>query len=245
MVLGAGPAYTSRPGAVGAAYLVRQGAEALLLDLGQGAFTNLAGAIEPSTLRAIVISHLHPDHFVDLVPLRHYLRYEFEPPRRVDVLGPGGLERRLDALHDEPGFAAQSLDVSELGGSGLRQIGPFTLEYQLVRHTNESYAFRVSTGAGPGLVYSGDCGRANDLKPLLRRGDTLLSEVSFGVGPVPVGAEHLDAPAVGRVAAETGTGRVLLTHLLSGRDREATVAAAARRAGVETTMVDPGDRFTI
>ena len=245
VVLGAGPAYASRPGAVGAAYLVRQGTEALLLDLGQGAFTNLAGAIEPSTLRAIVISHLHPDHFIDLVPLRHYLRYEFEPPRRVDVLGPGGLGQRLDALHDEPGFAAQSLDVSELGGSGVRQIGPFTLEYQLVRHTDESYAFRVSTGAGPGLVYSGDCGCADDLKPLIRRGDTLLSEVSFGVGPVPAGAEHLDAHAVGQVAADTGTGRVLLTHLLDGRDRAATVAATADLAGMHTAIVDPGDRFTI
>ena len=245
VILGAGPAYTSRPGAVGAAYLVRHGPDALLLDLGQGAFTNLAGAIEPSTLRAIVISHLHPDHFIDLVPLRHYLRYEFEPPRRVDVLGPAGLEQRLDALHDEPGFATASLDLTELGGGGSRQIGLFTLEYRLVRHTDESYAFRLSTGAGPGLVYSGDCGCADDLRPLLRRGDTLLSEVSFGVGPVPAGAEHLDAHAVGRLAADTGTGRVLLTHLLSGRDRTATVAATAEVAGVDTAIVDPGDRFTI
>ena len=245
VVLGAGPAYTSRPGAVGSAYLVRQGPEALLLDLGQGAFTNLAATIEPSTLRAIVISHLHPDHFIDLVPLRHYLRYEFQPPRRVDVLGPAGLGQRLDALHDEPGFAAESLDLAELGGGGLRQIGQFTLECRLVRHTDESYAFRVSTGAGPGLVYSGDCGCADDLRPLLRRGDTLLSEVSFGVGPVPAGAEHLDAHAVGQVAADTGTGRVLLTHLLSGRDRTATVAATAGLAEVDTAIVNPGDRFTI
>ena len=245
VVLGAGPAYTSRPGAVGAAYLVRQGPETLLLDLGQGAFTNLAGAIEPSTLLAIAVSHLHPDHFIDLVPLRHYLRYEFQPPRRVTVFGPAGLGQRLDALHDEPGFASESLDLVDLGGNGQRQIGPFFVEHQLVRHTNESYAFRVSTGAGPGLVYSGDCGHADDLVPLLRPGDTLLSEVSFGVGPVPDGAEHLDAPAVGRVAAATGAGRVLLTHLLGGFDRAATVAVTSKLAGVDTAMVDPGDCFTI
>ncbi|HSS36383.1 MAG TPA: MBL fold metallo-hydrolase, partial [Patescibacteria group bacterium] len=95
-ILGAGPAYTSRPGAVGAAYLVRTGDDAIVLDLGQGSFTNLAGALEPSTLLSVVISHLHPDHYIDLVPLRHYLLWDFDPARRVAVLGPTALADRLD-----------------------------------------------------------------------------------------------------------------------------------------------------
>lgn len=245
IVLGAGPAYTSRPGAVGAAYLVRSGADAIVLDLGQGAFTNLAGAIEPSSLRAVVVSHLHPDHFIDLVPLRHYLRWDFRPPRRVAVLGPASLERRLDGLHEEPGFAAAALDIGVLE-EGIRQLGSLTLEARLVRHMDESYAFRVTAGdGGPGLVYSGDCGRADDLKPLIRPGDVLLSEVSFGLGPAAPGSEHLDAQDVGRLAAESGVERVLLTHLLMGHDRQATVAATAALAGVDVAIVDPGDRFTI
>jgi ribonuclease BN (tRNA processing enzyme) len=245
IVLGAGPAYASRPGAVGSAYLVRNGTDAILLDLGQGAFTNLAGAIEPSSLRAVVISHLHPDHFIDLVPLRHYLRWESSPSRRVSVLGPAALERRLDSLHDERGFAAAALAIGALE-EGVRQLGSLTLEARLVRHKGESYAFRVSAGAdGPGLVYSGDCGRADDIKPLIRRGDVLLSEVSFGLGPAAPGPEHLDAQDVGRLAAESGAARVLLTHLLMGHDRQATVAATAALAGVDVSIVDPGDRFTI
>jgi ribonuclease BN (tRNA processing enzyme) len=74
-VLGAGPAYTDREGASGAAYLVSDGDTNLLLDLGHGSFTRLFPHVHPTRLDAIVISHLHPDHFVDLVPLRHYLRY--------------------------------------------------------------------------------------------------------------------------------------------------------------------------
>ena len=62
------------PDATGAAYLVRLGGSSLLLDLGQGSFPRLAGHLDPATLDAVVISHLHPDHFIDLVPLRHYLR---------------------------------------------------------------------------------------------------------------------------------------------------------------------------
>jgi ribonuclease BN (tRNA processing enzyme) len=244
-VLGAGPAYTSRPGAVGSSYLLRSGDDAIVLDLGQGAFTNLAGAIEPSSLRAVVVSHLHPDHFIDLVPLRHYLLWDFHPPRRVAVVGPAGLADRLDALHDEVGFAAASLDIAALGGPGHRTVGPFTIEARLVRHTDESYAFRVTAGDGPGLVYSGDCGLADDLRPLIHPGDTLLAEASFGTQPVAAGSEHLNAADVGRVAAASGASRVLLTHVLMGHDRAATVAAAHELAGVDVSLVDPGDRFSI
>jgi ribonuclease BN (tRNA processing enzyme) len=245
-VIGAGPAYTDRVGAVGASYLVTSGETNLLLDLGHGAFANLAGTLEPSTLTGIAISHLHPDHFIDLVPLRHYLRYEFQPPRRVSVLAPAALAARLDALLAQPGFTAESLDLAPLADGLVREIGELRLEARRVTHTDDSYAFRVSTPSGPGLVYSGDCGRAADLGPLIQPGDVLLSEVSFGLGPVSPGAFHLDATAVGSLAADAGASRILLTHLLSGRDRAATEAATSGAAGgIEATLVDPGDRFDI
>src|SRR5688572_11553400 len=191
-VLGAGPAYTDRPGAAGAAYLVRTGATAIVLDLGQGAFPRLAAQIEPSTLAAIAISHLHPDHFIDLVALRHYLRWQFHPTRHVRVIAPAGLETRIDALHDEPGFTAASLDVEPIV-VGVIDIGDLRLESARVTHTPDSHAFRVSAGGeGVGLVYSGDCGRAEDLDALVRDGDVILSEVSFGPGPVTHEALHLD-----------------------------------------------------
>jgi ribonuclease BN (tRNA processing enzyme) len=239
-VLGAGPAYTDRPGATGAAYLVRAGGEALLLDLGQGSFPALASRLEPSTLRAVFVSHLHPDHFIDLVPLRHYLFYEFSPPRRVPVLGPAGLADRIDALHAEPGFTAASLKVEEVA-RGTMAIGPFRVEAGLVTHTDESYAFRITASAdGPGLVYSGDCGRAADLLPLVRPGDTLLSEISFGAGPVPAGALHLDGPAIGGLAAEARAGRVLLTHLQMGYDPVPAMAAVRARFAGPVDLVAPG-----
>ncbi len=246
IVLGAGPAYSDRAGSIGASYLVAHGGQALVLDLGQGAFPGLARAWEPSRVLGVVISHLHPDHFVDLVPLRHYLRYEFEPPRRVTVLAPEGVGRRLDGLHDEPGFAAEVLDVLELC-EGVRSIGPFALESALVTHNEESYAFRVTVAAdgGPGLVYSGDCGSAHDLLPLIRPRDTLLTEVAFGPGPVPPGAQHLDGPSVGAVAREADAGRLLLTHLQMGYDPDATIASVRERYGGDVRFVWPGDRLAL
>ena len=246
-VVGAGPAYTDRPGAIGAAYLLRLDGSSLLLDLGQGVFPTLAGLLDPATLDAVVISHLHPDHFIDLVPLRHYLRWE-EPRRRIRVIGPAGLAGRLDALHGEPGFTAAALDVEALT-EGRRTVGRFELEAARVRHTDSSFGFRVGPNDAargtPGLVYSGDCGRAEDLDALARPGDALLCEVSFGPGPVIPGAEHLDGPAVAALARRVGAGRVLLTHLQMGYDRDATVASVRSGFDGPVDLVDPGFETTI
>jgi len=277
-IIGAGPAYTDRRGAASASYLVRAAGSALLLDLGQGAFPNLAATMEPSTLAAVVVSHLHPDHFVDLVPLRHYLTWEFKPTRHVRVLGPLGLGDRLDALHAHPGFAAVSLDVEPLAAGTVR-IGPFDVEVRRVTHTDESYAFRISmapantdgaatdrdTPAGaasgaattsgaatasgaatsPGLVYSGDCGNAADLVPLIRPGDTLLSEASFGAGSVPPGANHLNAAAAASAAGSGRAVRLLLTHIQMGYDRGEALAAAQAAFAGPVRLVTEGDRFEV
>lgn len=245
-IVGAGPAWSDRPGAVGACYLVTEGDAAIALDLGQGAYAGLAGLVEPASLEAVVVSHLHPDHFIDLVPLRHHLAYDFDPVRRVRVLGPAGLADRIDLLHATPGFTARTLDVEPIA-EGERRIGPFLLEARLVAHTDESYAFRIASAdePGPGLVYSGDCGRATDLVPLVRPGDVLLAEASFGPGPVPPDAAHLDGAAVGEVAAATSAGSLLLTHLLDWRRAPETTAMATSRFAGSVRVVWPGDRITI
>ncbi len=243
-VVGAGPAFTDRPGATGAAYLLRSGRTAILLDLGQGSFPRLAGLMDPGALDAVVVSHLHPDHFVDLISLRHYLRWGPLHPRRVRVLGPAGLADRLDGLHADHGFSAAALDIEALT-PGARAIGSLDLQSAHVTHAGESYAFRVSTRGGPGLVYSGDCGRAGDLVPLIQPGDDLLCEVSFGPGPVQSDAAHLDGPSVGELAARTGVRRVLLTHLLMDFDPEETTASVRGGFAGTVVLVAPGDRFTV
>jgi len=244
-VLGAGPAYSNRQGALGASYLVETAATRILLDLGQGSFPRIFTRVDPAELDAVAVSHLHPDHFIDLVPLRHYLRWELHPPRRVRVLGPRDLANRLDALHAEPGFAAQALDIEPLGPETV-EIGNVDLEPHLVAHTDESYAFRISTHAGsPALVYTGDCSRTADLAELIRPGDVLLSEVSFGPGPVPPGAMHLDGVSVGELAAATGVSRVLLTHLQMRFEPEPTVAAVRRAYDGPVEFVWPGSSLEL
>ena len=166
---------------------------------------------------------------------------------RVAVVAPPGLADRIDALHAEPGFTAAALDVSNLE-PGVRDVGDLRLEARRVRHTSNSFAFRVSRGDAPdaaGLVYSGDCGSAIDLAPLIRPGDDLLVEASFGLGPVPRGAEHLDAPAIVDLAAQARPGRIVLTHIQMGHDPAATVAAVQAGIGGAVLLAEPGLRLTL
>jgi ribonuclease BN (tRNA processing enzyme) len=264
IVLGAAPAYTDRRGAAASSYLLRADGANLLLDLGQGSFSNLAATLDPSTLAAVLVSHLHPDHFIDLVPLRHYLKWEFNPPRRVRVAAPATLADRLDFLDGQVGFVADSFDVEALS-EGMHRFGPFEVEVRRVTHTSESYAFRVavagesagagadgagSAAAGTGsaaasLVYSGDCARVDDLVPLIRPGDTVLSEATFGAGPVAPGAQHITSGEVARVAAQCGAARLLLTHILSTHSRNGTLASARAAFAGPIQLVTEGDRFEV
>ena len=203
-VLGAGPAYTDRLGAAGASYLVRSGSTAVVLDLGQGAFPRLAATLEPSSVDAVLISHLHPDHFIDLVALRHYLRWQFNPERHVRVIAPDGLAHRIDALHDEPGFTAATLDVEPIRDR-FRTSVPSSSKRAAGDPHSDSHAYRVSAEGRSDSSTPGDCGRAEDLEAFIQPGDALLCEVSFGPGPVAPDAMHLDGPAVGALAARRGS----------------------------------------
>lgn len=248
-VAGAGPAYSDRPGALGSAYVVRSaaGGRPIVLDLGQGTFPNLFGAARPADLAAVLISHLHPDHFIDLVPLRHYLRWELEGRVEVPILAPAGLDARLDAVCGEHAFGAGVLAMTALVPGSLDIAATdLRVEAAHVTHRGEAFAFRVATDvSGAGLVYSGDCGRASDLEPLIRPGDTLLTEVSFGTGPSPVPDLHLDAAMVGDLASRCRVARVLLTHLQMGYGAEATIDAVRSRFGGAVSLVAPGDALEV
>src|SRR5512141_2620813 len=217
-VVGCAPAYTARPGRASACFLVEHGATRLALDFGLGAFSELWRYTTPGDLTAIAISHLHADHNVDLIPLRHWVKYENDG-HGPTLRSPAELRRRMTDYQrfadpqTEPDFLA-CLPGDALDG-GTFVVGDLAVEAAGVRHIADSFAFRVSVagGDGPGLVYSGDCAVADDLLPLIRPGDTLLCEAAFGVGPTGGGA-HLTAAEAAGAAVRGGAARLVLTHIL-------------------------------
>jgi len=240
-ILGSSAAWSERPGRPSSSYLVELGREALVLDLGQGALGALFGHREPSTIRAVVISHMHADHHVDLIPLRHHLRYQFDEPRSIGLHVPDELRRRYDAFCGEADFLRDLVGPELVAGA--REIGPFILESQPVLHSEHSYAFRVTAlddRDGPGLVYSGDCGRAEDLLPLIHEGDTVLCEAFWSTRSPQPGANHLTAVQAASVAQRGRAARLILTHILESNDPQAAREAAGQVFSGPVDLAEPG-----
>lgn len=238
-VIGPGPAYTRRRGRTSSCYVVEGGGSCIVLDIGHGSFASLGARMEPRTIDGIFVSHLHPDHHIDLVPLRHYLKYAAATEGSVPLTAPAGIRERYDVLNGVEGF------LDELPGPtlsmGAYRVGALTVEARRVTHTDDSYGFRVSIGDdGPGLVYSGDCGRPEDLLELVRPGDTLLSEAAWGtIAPVEA-AWHMTAEQAAGVARDGRAGRLILTHVLDEGRPIASLGIARRAFDGPSDLAAPG-----
>jgi ribonuclease BN (tRNA processing enzyme) len=92
-VLGAGPA-APNPGGACSGYLLRDGDTAVLVDCGSGVAGRIALHLPANRLTAVAISHLHPDHYFDLVQLYYLLRFgdrrADQAPRLPVFVPPGG-----------------------------------------------------------------------------------------------------------------------------------------------------------
>ena len=80
-VLGKSPSWQDAGGAC-SGYLLEDGDTAVLVDCGNGVFAKLRQRIDYVDVDAVVISHLHADHFLDLVPYSYALSYA---PRQQPV----------------------------------------------------------------------------------------------------------------------------------------------------------------
>lgn len=245
-ILGSSAAWSERPCRPSSCYMLEIGQEAILLDIGQGSLGSVFPYRDPATITAVVVSHMHGDHHVDLIPLRNLLYYHYGEPRSIGLHLPAGLRDRYDVFMGEEGFLdfMAGRDVTE----GMLEIGPFRVQAHPVTHAENSHAFRVTDAAepdGPGLVYSGDCGVADDLLPLMHEGDTLLCEAFWSTRePIP-SANHLNAAQAADVARRGGAAHLILTHILESYDPQAALTTAREIFPGSVQLAEPGMVVTI
>jgi ribonuclease BN (tRNA processing enzyme) len=218
------------------------------LDFGNGAIGPLQSYTRLVELDAVVLSHLHPDHCLDLTGLYVAFRYAPDgvPARRLPVWGPPGTLDRLEGAYGEheSGSLALVYQVGTLVEGVPVTVGPFSITPRRVEHPIEAYALRVEAG-GAVLAYSGDSDACPGLTESARDADLLLAEASFVEGRDLTRGIHLTGRRAGETAAEAGASRLMLTHLPVWTD-PAVVAAEARavyagpvevaRAGLQVTL---------
>ena len=233
-VVGSSPAMP-RPGSACSSYLLQSKAAAVVLDLGSGALGKLQVAIDYAALDAIVISHMHPDHFFDLVPLRYGLKYG--PPSRAGRMPlwiPPGGSNALVALSDliagDPtgAFFSEVYVICEYDPSQPLAIGDLRFAFRLTEHYIDAFAIRTECD-GASITYSADTAPCDAVVEHARGSSLFLCETALGLDTEEGERGHTSAEEAGEMAHRAGVGRLVLTHYPAACAPEALVAAARRR----------------
>jgi ribonuclease BN (tRNA processing enzyme) len=219
----------------------------IVLDLGSGALGPLQQLVDPHRIDAVVISHLHPDHFMDLCGL--YVARRYHPagpaPAPLRVHGPEHTADRLlqaygpDAVEELP----KIYDVRDLTDGGTISIGPVTITTRIVDHPVTAFGMRIEH-EGRVITYSGDTDLCPALVELARDADLLLADASFQEGRDDARGVHLTGRRAGIAARDARVRRLLLTHVPVWTDPTVVLAEARQVFAGPVETVEPGATYT-
>jgi ribonuclease BN (tRNA processing enzyme) len=228
-VLGKSPSWQDAGGAC-SGYLVQEGDTTLLLDCGNGVFGKLRRFVDYVDVDAVVLSHLHADHFLDLVPYSYALTYA---PRQQPVpvhVWPGTDDPAKPLLHAPPGAQAVFRRVAGAWGNDdlienafhLREydprdtieVGPLRMRFCPVPHFLPTYAIEVTSSETPRrFTYGADCCPSDALVGFARDTDLLVVEATLP-RPERTGIRgHLTPGEAGEHGRAAGARRLVLTHV--------------------------------
>ncbi|WP_322919795.1 MBL fold metallo-hydrolase [Nocardioides renjunii] len=201
----------------------------ILLDLGNGALGALHRHVDPLTVDAVLLSHLHADHCLDLCGYYVMRKYHPTGPQpRIPVWGPAGTAERMARAYDlpvDPGMTEEFDFREHADDAGPVTIGPFRVEPHRVVHPVAAYALSVTAG-GRTLVYSGDTGPCPALDEAAAGAHLLLAEASFRTAEDNPPDLHMTGADCGRTASKAGVERLVLTHVPPWHDRADAEAEA-------------------
>ena len=238
------------PDSPASGYLVEAEGYRLLLDLGHGAFGALQRYVRPSDVDAIVVSHLHADHCIDLTAYIVALRYgrtgfvRSGPNARIPLVGVAGTRDRLEAAYDPMARKLSLHEIFTFATPAAGELGPLRMSYAPMNHPTPTNGVRIEHG-GRSLVYSADTGESAELVGLAEGADVLLCEASVAADEELIPDLHLTGRMAGEHADKAGVERLVVTHVPPWNSVQAAAddAAAAFHGAVE--VAHPGAVFWI
>jgi ribonuclease BN (tRNA processing enzyme) len=209
----------------------------LLLDCGNGVFAKLRERIDYVDVDAVAISHLHADHFLDLVPFSYALTYAprqqpvpvarwpgTEHPACPRLIAPSGARetfRRVVGAWGNDDLVENAFALEEYEAGAVVEVGPLRLHFQEVPHFTPTFAVNISSANGGGrFTYGADCRPAEELVEAARGTDLLIVEATLP-RPERTGVRgHLTPAEAGDHARRAGARRVVLTHISDELDQD-------------------------
>ena len=229
-VLGKSPSWQDAGGAC-SGYLVQEDDTTVLIDCGNGVFAKLRRFVDYLDVDAVVISHLHADHFLDLVPYSYALTYAprqqpvpvhvwpgTDSPAKPQLHAPRGARdvfRRVVGSWGNEDLVENAFELREYEPSDEIEVGPLRIGFHVVPHYLPTFAVAVtSTTNGSGrLVYGADCSPNEGIVEFARDSDLVILE---GTLPRPerTGIRgHLTPGEAGDHARRAGARRLVITHV--------------------------------
>jgi ribonuclease BN (tRNA processing enzyme) len=217
------------PGRGCSSYLLTAGEHRLLLDVGNGSLPNLMQRADVAELDALVLSHLHPDHFADIWGLYYALRFHPDGEQQLTVHAPEGAREHLGLILSDtsaPTMAA-TLDIRAAAAGDVLETAGCTVRLFAAAHPIDTLASRVEVD-GRVVAFTGDSGPTTRLVECAQGADLLMADATWleRHRPLPEGI-HMTGREAGQLAADADVRRLLLTHILPTNDPEATAAEAA------------------
>lgn len=239
------------PGRACSGFVLEHDGYRVVLDLGYGAagrLFELLGASDGRGVDAVVISHRHPDHAVDLHALFRARWFGARGEAPLPVYAADGVREVVLALEDGRPDAVDTV-FTWRRLPGAYDVGPLRLTSYGLPHWVPNAGVRLECDRFV-LAYSGDTGPCDELTSLARGADLFVCEASDrqqrdDVPPAPETGLHLDARAAAAAAVATGARRLLLTHFWPGNDRELSRRRASQVYDGPIELADEGLVLTL
>ncbi len=250
-VLGKSPAMPDANGAT-SGYLVDDEGFTLLLDCGSGVFSKLRAVCSPTDVDAVLITHLHPDHLLDLIPYAHALAYWYAPTGvRPRLLAPPGAREVFARLGEILSFGSlleEAFLVEEYDPATELAVGPFAARFAEVPHFIPAWACDLATRERR-FTFGADCAPNEAIIELARDTDLLMLESTEGPEPEhhPPGSVrgHMSAREAGELAHRAGARRLVLTHYSDQLDAAVLRMEAEVGFGGRVDLAVEGARYEL
>ena len=229
-VLGTG---TAKPvdGTGASGILVETATTAVLFDIGSGIASRLEAYVGAAGLSALVVGHMHADHWIDIAPLRYRFPWGEPAPLPLPVYLPPGGREKLDHLalvvSERPGFFEVAYEVHEYQSGDLIRIGDLTITPHPIGHYVPAWSMSIVADAGERVVYAGDMGPSDGLVDLARGAELLILEATLETSQYDDARRgHLTAEEAVDHVVRSGVPRGILVHYpIEGRARILGVCA--------------------
>ena len=248
-ILGNGPVCPN-PGGASSGYLVKGGDTSVVLDIGPGVVATPEFRKSLPELSGIVISHLHIDHWLGLVPLSYLLK--LSPVTHANtpfkVWTPPDTRTQLLKFLDDlsMGYPLDAYDVEEYTAGTVLRLPGLQIKFQQVQHYIPTYAMRIENEAGS-LCYSADSSLCEPLIAIANESSLFLCEAGDGVtspkDSFPRG--HMTGREAGAAAANANVGNLLVTHIWESHDPDQILTEVAKEFSGACELAIPGKTYKV